>query len=189
MYKDIKSILVGNEKLLYEARMHWIVFLFPSIVVSIGLAAGIFFSWIMGALILFMSTYPVINSIIMFLTMRLVLTSKRVIARYGFFSKDMIQIALPKIESAHVEETILGGWLGYVTVVIRGTGTGTIPIALVKKGDRFHKRLENLILKDEDDALANEPPERPTKQSKKANVIPEDAPEDDVVVSRSGKKK
>ncbi len=135
-----------GEEIVHAARVHWAVFLYPGVLVVIAALVGVFFHWLVGAVIALMSLYPVINAVIIFFTTRLVLTNKRVLARYGFFNKDNIQLKLSRIESAHMEEPFIGQILGYGTVMINGTGTGTIPIGMIADAGAFVKKLEKITL-------------------------------------------
>jgi uncharacterized membrane protein YdbT with pleckstrin-like domain len=60
--------------------------------------------------------------IIRYLTNELALTNKRVVAKTGLLSLRTIEIALEKIESLRVEQSIFGRILGYGTVMVVGTG-------------------------------------------------------------------
>jgi len=147
--KKIKSLLVEGEKILHVSHVHEGVFINPGILVAIGLLLGFFLHWLMFAAMLVISAYPIIDALIRYKTTNLVLTNKRVMARYGFFSRDLIQIKLSRIESSHVEDPFVGQMLGYSTVIIRGIGIGAVPIAYIREGGEFVKSLERLTLADE----------------------------------------
>lgn len=144
------DLLVKGEELIHSCRVHWGIFVVPGIYVTFGILAGVFFHWLIGGIILFMSIYPVVNAVILYITTRLVLTNKRVYARYGFFEKDHMQIRIERIESSHLEQPLLGQILGYSTVVVRGTGTGSIPIPYIANGKRFVRKLEEFTLGDKE---------------------------------------
>lgn len=144
------DMLVKGEDVIHAGRVHWGIFVVPGIYVVAGLLVGAFFHWLIGGIILFMSIYPVANTVILYITTRLVLTNKRVYARYGFFEKDHMQIRIERIESAHLEQPLLGQILGYSTVVVRGTGTGSIPVPYIANGKRFVRKLEEFTLGDKE---------------------------------------
>tara|TARA_B100001989_G_C24513087_1_gene451532 strand:+ start:744 stop:1244 length:501 start_codon:yes stop_codon:yes gene_type:complete len=145
MIDRIQELLTKDEKPLYDARMHWMVFGSTITYAFIGLAVALFFMPIIGAIIWFMTLYPLYNSVVNYITMHLVLTNKKVLARYGFLSRDWIQLSLERIETAYLEEPIIGRIFGYSTIVIKGTGTGAIAIPYVTQGDIFIRKLENML--------------------------------------------
>lgn len=145
MIKTIRAVLTRNENIIYDARIHWMVFASPIFYGICGILAWIFFHPILGGVILFMNLYPVYYSIVAFITTHLLLTNKKVIGRTGFLVRDWRQVTLERIETAYLEEPIIGRFLGYSTVIIRGTGTGSIAFRFIIDGDIFIKKLENMI--------------------------------------------
>ena len=61
-------------------------------------------------------------------TTELAITDRKVIAKYGFISRQTIEILLPKIESVRVHQGIFGRIFNYGTVIISGTGASQAPI-------------------------------------------------------------
>lgn len=142
MIKKIKGLLTEDEEIVRDARIHWVVFIPYVTYTIIGLLFGIFFHQIVGGLILLMTLYPLYNAIVHYKMTHLVLTNKKVLARMGFLSRDWVQMAFERIENAHLEEPILGRYLGYSSVIVSGVGTGAISIPNVIGGDQFIKHLE-----------------------------------------------
>lgn len=144
---EIKSLLTEDEKVVRDARVHWIVFGAPIVYALIGVATGVFFHYVLGGVILLMTLYPVYTSSIHFFMTHLVLTNKKVMVRIGFLTRDWIQMSFDKIENVYLEEPIFGRYLGYSTVIVSGIGSGTIAVPYVRKGETFirelEKRLEN----------------------------------------------
>lgn len=142
MIKEIKNLLTENENVVLDARIHWIVFVMPAIYLTIAFFVGVFFHWLVGFLIVFVSIYPAYNAFIHYWMTHLVLTNKKVMYRNGFLSRDWVQLRYERIETAHLEEPILGRYLGYSTVNAGGVGTGQIRVPYVIRGDEFTKVLE-----------------------------------------------
>ncbi len=61
-------------------------------------------------------------------TTELVLTNRRVIAKRGFISRDTVEMNLSKVESLHVNQTLMGRMLGYGDVTVVGTGSSLEPL-------------------------------------------------------------
>lgn len=144
--EKLKKQLVEGEEIIHVARVHPGIFLRPGVLLAVAAVAGIFFHWLVGMMIALTALQPAADALIRYKTTKLVLTNKRVLARYGFFNKDNIQLRLERIESAHLEEPFLGQILGYSTVIISGTGTGRIPITFIADGMAFVKKLEKFTL-------------------------------------------
>lgn len=143
------DILVEGEGISATARLHEMVFVFPLFVLLLAWLAGTFFHPLMGGLILFLDIYPLSNALIRYKTTQIVLTNKRVFLTFGFFNKDLIQFRFDKIESASEEAPLLGRIFGYSTVIIRGTGTGAVPITMVRGGTQFVRAVEKKLLEGE----------------------------------------
>lgn len=145
MIEKTEGLLAEDEEVVNDARIHEIVFAAPIIYTIIGILAGLFYHPTMGVIILLMTLYPVYTAIVHYQMTHLTLTNKKVMARVGFLSRDWVQMAFERIENAHLEEPILGRYLGYSTVIVGGVGTGTIAIPYVINGDNFIKELTNFL--------------------------------------------
>ena len=150
--------LVEGEKKLHVCKVHGGIFITPATYHFIALLLLVIFPrmWPVSFLIIFMALYPTIIALIRYKTTYLVLTNKRVFARYGFFNRDNIQVRIDKIESAFLERPLIGQMLGYGTVVIRGTGTGAIPIPFIDNGQAFVRKLEKFTLETDEDKNESE---------------------------------
>ena len=81
----------------------------------------------------------------MYFTTHLVLTDAKVLGRTGFLARRWEQINLSKIESAYLIQPLIGQICGYSTVVVRGTGAGTIAFPNIVNGRLFVKELEKIL--------------------------------------------
>lgn len=145
MIKSIKSILTKDEEILQDCRVHWIVFCKPVIYAVIGVFVAVFFHPLVGALILLMDLFALYAAVVFYQSTHLVLTAKKVIGRTGFLSRDWSQLKLGHIETAYLQEPLLGRLLGYSSVVIRGTGIGSVAFPYLLSGEVFIKKLEQCI--------------------------------------------
>ena len=150
MIKDIKSILTQGETVLHDSRVHWIVFSTPLFYALIGLAVMFFFHPLVGGVILLMDLYPVYVATVFYLTTHLILTDKKVLGRTGFLSRNWTQLNLNRLETAYLQEPIVGRWLGYSTVIVRGTGSGSIAFPYILDGEIFVQMLEKMIAEKEE---------------------------------------
>jgi len=128
-----------GETLLAKGRLHWIIYAnaFLPLALAIAVAiAGFFFPdphismplFIAAALLGALALWTFLTRFVVGATTEFAVTDHRVIVKRGIFSLHTIEIALDKIESVDVDQTLLGRMLGYGTVTIRGVGSSWDPI-------------------------------------------------------------
>jgi len=110
----IDDSLIEGEKIIHRARVSWwsqfgLVFLgILTLVVVVGL---VFLIW---AWVRVRST-------------ELAITSRRVIAKFGFVKRHTVEINLDKVESLRVEQGLWGRFLNFGTIYVSGAGTAVAP--------------------------------------------------------------
>jgi len=95
----VDSHLIKNETVVYEAKLHWIIYLTPKALLSLWIA-------------------PFIRKA----TSEFAITTKRVIIKVGFISRRTLEMNLSKIETVNVDQSIMGRILNYGSITIIGTG-------------------------------------------------------------------
>ena len=135
----IEKSLIEGEAVLYRARLHWIVLLWPVLIgAPIGIAGigflvgGVYhsarwsgFSGAMGVVgfLLFLGAIVLIGGgIVRRNATEIAVTNRRVLIKTGIVNRRTLELLLVRIESIGVDETPLGRMLGYGTVILRGTG-------------------------------------------------------------------
>lgn len=73
-------------------------------------------------------------------TTELAITNKRVIAKKGFIQRDTIEMFLSKVESVHVDQSVMGRVLDYGTVIMSGTGMVNSRFENISAPLEFRKR-------------------------------------------------
>lgn len=131
----IDEILQPGERVLYSTNAHWI-FYFPAIVAWIVALALLILSrqvtvdWLvllcLGAagLVALAALYWTIKGWFHRFTTETDVTNLRVVHKTGFIKRRTFEMALDKVESVDVDQTILGRILNYGDVTIRGVGEG-----------------------------------------------------------------
>ena len=142
MGRYIDEILQPGEKVLYSTNAHWIFYL-P----AIG-------AWIVALVLLILSRETTVQSVTMLalaaavvvalvalyltvrawfhrLTTETDVTNRRVVHKTGFIQRHTFEIALDKIESVDVDQSIMGRIFDYGNVTIMGVGEGREPIATI----------------------------------------------------------
>jgi uncharacterized membrane protein YdbT with pleckstrin-like domain len=134
----IQRVLQPNETVIYQTRLHWLVYSRAMILVAVaaafafggyyaggddflkaGLAAASFF--------LFFAVISAIHAAIKRVSTELAVTDHRVIFKRGIFSRYTIEMARSKIESIDVHQSIWGRIFNYGTILVRGTGGSLEP--------------------------------------------------------------
>ncbi|WOH81515.1 PH domain-containing protein [Bradyrhizobium sp. BEA-2-5] len=135
MGRYIDEILQPGERVLYSTNAHWI-FYFPAIV-----------AWIVALALLILSRMTTVDGLVMAcfaaaavvavaalywtaaawfhrFTTETDVTNLRVVHKTGFIKRRTFEMALDKVESVDVDQSILGRILNYGDVTIRGVGEG-----------------------------------------------------------------
>ena len=75
----------------------------------------------------------------------LVITSKRLIAKFGVASTQSIEIRFDRIETVRVKQSLMGRILNYGDIVVTGTGSTFDPIPNVSKPMKFRAALNDAM--------------------------------------------
>jgi len=143
MARYIDEILQPGEQVLYSTNAHWI-FYFPAIVAWIAVAILLIASamtaaiptlmlvcWATAAVVAVPALFWTVKGWFHRMTTETDVTNHRVVHKTGFIKRKTFEIALDKIESVDVEQSILGRILNYGDVRINGVGEGTQKIPTI----------------------------------------------------------
>jgi uncharacterized membrane protein YdbT with pleckstrin-like domain len=114
----VESNLTKDEKIVYEAKFHWFIFISFKIVLFL----------------------PIID----FLTSEFVITNKRIIMKVGLISRRTMEINISKVESVNVDQGVLGRVLGYGTISIVGTGGSRSTFTKIANPLAFRKAFQDI---------------------------------------------
>jgi uncharacterized membrane protein YdbT with pleckstrin-like domain len=155
----VEDVLGKDERVQYRAKVsmlsYWFNFAvgglflligFTGLIVdrsSIGEAGetlrGIAYFWLgLGTILV---TWPLLVRA----TTELVLTNRRVIAKFGVISRDTVEINIKKIESIRVKQGIFGRILGYGDVVVGGSGATHAPVPRIADPLEYRRAFDVLI--------------------------------------------
>ncbi len=155
----IQNNLIPGEKILHSAKLHWIVFLRPAllIILLLGVFSSESFAYssqmflsrnIIGFVknvLLVITLYSSIVSIVDYVTSEFGVTNKRVIAKIGFIQRNSVEILLKKVEGIQVKQSILARMLGYGTIIITGTGGLHDPFHKISNPLLFRRKVQEQI--------------------------------------------
>lgn len=127
MTSYVNSTLISEEQVVYEAWVSkWC--LLPHIVLGLLLLP------VFGVGLVFWA-----RAAIIYWTTELAVTNKRVIAKTGLIRRNTIEMFLSKVESVHVEQSVLGRIFDFGTVMISGTGVHNAPFRGISQPLLFRK--------------------------------------------------
>lgn len=140
--------LLADEAILYKTKKHFIIFFTPMI-------------WTLAALIFLMIGQPLVNKVafipglialgswlnefLNYATSVFVITNKRVLMREGFFFKHSNEMRLATIANATVNQSLLGQFLNYGTVILYPFGGNADPFMQIAFPNEFQKELQQQL--------------------------------------------
>ncbi|WP_314436933.1 PH domain-containing protein [Massilia timonae] len=123
--------LASGEQVVYEAKVSWAS---QWLLILLGLG-----TIMMGIGIVFL-----LVAVINVLTTELVITNKRVIAKFGLISRKTVELKNGKVESVQVEQSIMGRLLNFGSIVVSGAGGPQAPIPNISAPLQFRSRLNEI---------------------------------------------
>jgi len=117
----IESNLLADEKIIYKARLHGIIFVKPVALIVLGVIF-LFIQPIIGSLVVVIGVVAVIPPLIDYLSSEFGVTNKRVIIKMGFLRRRTVELLLRQVEAISVDQSVLGRMLDFGSVTLTGTG-------------------------------------------------------------------
>jgi hypothetical protein len=125
--------LLPGEEVIYEAELHWSIFLSPLAWLLIGIAIAAYaltnkdsplsgYTCYGSIMLLLMAAAGAVAAELVTSTTEFALTDRRIIAKHGVIQRRSLEIQLAKVESLRVVQPLLGMILNYGTVYVVGTG-------------------------------------------------------------------
>ena len=78
-------------------------------------------------------------------TTEFAVTNKRIMAKVGFIRRNTLDLLLTKVESIQVDQTILGRFLDFGSVVVVGTGGSQDPLHMIASPLELRKHAQEQI--------------------------------------------
>ena len=129
----VESTLHPDEKVLYRAKLHWIIYV-PGLVVAMfgfAMTASQEEYWETGRTLVVIGLVLILAQAIRQWTTEIVVTSRRIIWKIGLVSRQTFEMNLAQVESVILSQTVLGRLLNYGTVDVLGTGTHIEPLSQI----------------------------------------------------------
>jgi uncharacterized membrane protein YdbT with pleckstrin-like domain len=152
MGRYIDDILQPGEKVLYSTNAHWIFYL-PAIglwIAALVLLTVSRMTTIPGVILVCLSASAVAALAALYWTARAWfhrwttetdVTNMRVVHKTGFIKRRTFEMALDKVESVDVNQSILGRILNYGDVTILGVGEGKETISTIASPLAFRSHI------------------------------------------------
>jgi uncharacterized membrane protein YdbT with pleckstrin-like domain len=127
----VQSVILPGETLLATARTHWFVYVGPGFWLLVSVALLLAAPWIFGAVLSVLALFYLAKAWVYSFSTELAVTSKRVIAKFGFIRRSTVELRHDKVESMHVEQSIIGRIFDFGSIVITGSGGTHAPIPYI----------------------------------------------------------
>jgi len=121
MGKYVSKHLIKDETVVYETRLHWVIFFSLKSILTLTIAA-----W----MIRWLSEF--------------VITNRRVVIKTGFIARRTFEMNLSKIETVNVEQTVMGRILNFGSITIIGTGGTKETFHNIARPMAFRKAFQEL---------------------------------------------
>lgn len=156
----ITSVIQPGETILFDGKVHWIVYFWPLIFVILGVGVMLFgadqahyildidtqnqppFFLILGGLIALLAVINLVSALFYRFTTEIAVTNRRVIFKKGFVWRKTMEMNVNKVESVSIDQTVLGRILDYGTVSITGTGSSIEPFTSVDSPVRLRNTIK-----------------------------------------------
>jgi uncharacterized membrane protein YdbT with pleckstrin-like domain len=145
----VRSVLQPGETVRFETNLHWIIFLpgialvvFSGVLYWIGTGPNAWFIWSWLALfVLACAAVVLFAAWFRQWTTEIAVTSRRIIYKRGFVWRQTKEIALDKVESVDVDQSILGRLLDYGTIRAHGTGQAIEELRMIRTPIAFRNHV------------------------------------------------
>ena len=140
----VNRVLQPGETLIYQTRLHWLVYLRAMLLAVAALAiaaAGFAYApdamWLKAAyaaagFFAFLALVSAVHAAIRRVTTELAVTDHRVIYKRGVIGRYTIEMARSKVESVDVLQSFVGRIFNYGTILVRGTGGSLEPFPQIE---------------------------------------------------------
>ena len=132
----VQSVIMPGEVVIAQAHTHWFIYVGPAcwLVLALAVMAAV---PPLGAILLIFAAILFFRAWLYAYSTELAVTSKRVIAKFGFIRRDTVELRHDKVESFHVKQGIIGRIFDFGSIVVTGSGGTNAPIPYIANPLRF----------------------------------------------------
>lgn len=133
----VRSVLQKNEELRFESRLHWMVYVAPSLGLPIAAAFLAYyvhdgsrnpFIAYAGLALAGFTAFLFLAAWVRRVSTEIAVTNRRVIHKQGLIWRRTTEVILERVEGVDVSQSIPGRLFGFGTVTIKGAGATIAPI-------------------------------------------------------------
>jgi uncharacterized membrane protein YdbT with pleckstrin-like domain len=148
----IRRYLQPGESLVYETKVHWIVYgraIFWAILTLV--AAYFYFNpwkdelrYVFAGIAVFFFLIALLDwlrGFIRRLSTELAVTDRRIVVKTGIIRRRTYEMNRSKVESVYVDQGVMARVFGFGTIVIKGTGGGSEPLVGIDRPLEFRSYL------------------------------------------------
>ena len=139
----VESNLLPGEQVVYETRLHPIIYVWPALIVLAGIVAGIAIAPLAGLALLGVGLVALLGAWIRQWSSEFAVTTRRVIIKTGWISRRTIELNMSKVESVEVAQDIIARIFSYGTITVIGTGGTKEPFALINDPLGFRRAVQS----------------------------------------------
>ncbi|HOV09000.1 MAG TPA: PH domain-containing protein [Spirochaetota bacterium] len=138
--------LMTGEQVVYKAKLHWVIFISPALLLILGL---ILFAanGTLGGIVTGLGVIGLIIAYLNVSTSEFAVTNKRVIIKVGIIKRNSLDTVLKKVESITVNQPIIGRMFGYGSIVVSGSGGTPQPFHKIANPLEFRKQVNEQVEK------------------------------------------
>jgi len=132
----VQSVITPGESVVAQAKTHWFIYVGPAfwLLLSLILMAAV---PPLGVILLILSLILLFRAWLYAYSTELAVTSKRVIAKFGFIRRNTVELRHDKVESLHVKQGIIGRIFDFGSIVVTGSGGTNAPIPYIANPLKF----------------------------------------------------
>ena len=145
MSSYVSNSLTANEKIIKKASIHWFIYASG----AAWLLLGVFLLIVapenaplpsfLGVIFSLFGVFKLIQAFLYHISTELAVTSKRVVAKFGFIRRNTIELNHRNVESFSVDQSIFGRLFNFGTVHINGTGGVKTPLPAIANPLEFRQ--------------------------------------------------
>ena len=125
------SVIQPNKTVLATGKTHWFIYIVPGFKLVVAVVLMFVAPIVFGAALFALGLVLLAKAWLYSFSTELAVTSRRVITKFGFIRRTTVELRHDKVESMHVEQSILGRIFDFGSIVITGSGGTHAPIPYI----------------------------------------------------------
>ena len=132
----VQSVITPGESVVAQAKTHWFIYVGPAFWLLLSLTLMVAVPPL-GVILLILSLILLLRAWLYAYSTELAVTSKRVIAKFGFIRRNTVELRHDKVEGLHVKQGIIGRIFDFGSIVVTGSGGTNAPIPYIANPLKF----------------------------------------------------